>query len=151
MPYGAFSKYGALKYKGEMLPRPAIPYLTEQVVTTTQELTNAVVIPFQSYPWFKESTILDNTLYQFEFQWSERGQYWTTNIFNDNDEPILTGVKISINSEIINMYSRSQLPFGYLLPVDEKGSYTRIEETDLGARVAIIYVPKVIEISNAII
>ena len=146
MPFGAFAKYGALKYKGEMLPRPLLPYTTELTKTEQILATEAIVIPVQDYPWFQESCIINNSLYQFEFQWSERGQYWTMSIMNDQGTHILSNVKLLINYEVFDRYSKSELPFGFLIPIDNQGSFNRIQDGDLGARVNLVYIPEVLDV-----
>lgn len=108
-----------------------------------------IVLPTRSIPnYFYEITI-DSVPYRLEFLWNSRFDYWTVNIKTITGEPLIYGVKLIINYELIRLYGADNLPKGALIPVDTTGKLERIGYEDLTESIDFVYMTR--EEFNAIV
>lgn len=87
-------------------------------------------------------TVLDGTRYLFEFRFNARGQYWVFDIYTEQNEAIVCGVKVLLGVNLIGLYQDTRLPSGVLFAVDLDGNGSPIEMNDLGGRVVLTYTPE---------
>lgn len=98
-----------------------------------------IVVPVTEYPSYTEEVTLDGVLYRLSFQWNYRGQHWTLDFYGSDGAVILAGVKVVKGYDLFNRFHNLSLPPGRMFALDEKGTYTRIEDGDLGSTVNLIY------------
>ena len=97
-------------------------------------------IPFENYPSFRQEVLLDNTSYILDFNWNSRGQFWSMGIYNVFKEPVVLGIKLVLNYELINQFSAYDIPQGEMYVIDPSGDRGEIEQYDLvNGRCSLIY------------
>lgn len=98
-----------------------------------------VVVPFSGFASFTEEVTFDNVPLRLTFNWNNRGQFWTVD-FRDTDDVLLAaGIKLVIDSELIQDYPDRGLPVGGLSVIDPAGLRERIGRDDLGTETFIVY------------
>lgn len=100
-----------------------------------------VIIPTRSLPAFNFEMALEGVPYRFSFEWNSRREFWTMNIFTRTDVPLIVGIKLILNYELIRRYRRN-LPPGAIVAIDITGRLQRIGREDLGENVRLIYIPR---------
>ena len=88
------------------------------------------IIPFTTYPAISKEISLDNKAYKFSFVWNPRMEAWTLSIFDLDDTPILNGIKLVLNYELISMYNYLEIPPGKLFVLDYSDDTSRIAFDD---------------------
>lgn len=83
-----------------------------------------IEIPLKDYPWFSQEVTIDEISFVFVFTWNTRGTYWNMDILSKTLEPIINGIKLVSNYEIISKYALNQIK-GQMYVITE--SNTRIE------------------------
>lgn len=100
----------------------------------------AIVIPWPGeFSSFEQTVTLDGRLFRLHARWNTSHEYWSMDIIDDEDSPLVTGLKIVLGVELLNRYNDPRLPPGRLLAVDMSGAVTRIGRNDLGDRVQLAY------------
>lgn len=99
-----------------------------------------VTIPFFEFPAFTQEIVLDNTPFRFSFNWNTRGEFWTLIIANRDQVPLISGIKIVIDYELISKYPGRSLPPGELYAIDPSGELEKIGRNDFQDKAKLIYV-----------
>lgn len=75
-----------------------------------------VDIPFPrgENPDVKQRTVVDGVELVFQFQWNERAQRWYLSIFDANEAPIQTSVKLVPSLPLTNRVTSAAFPNGNL-------------------------------------
>lgn len=73
------------------------------------------VLPLTTEPIQIFEVQLDNIIYKFRVIYNTRGDYWTFDISNANDEPLAAGIKIVLGVDLIRAY---RLDMGSLIAVN---------------------------------
>jgi hypothetical protein len=89
---------------------------------------------------FEETISIDNIYYKLRFQWNSRDTCWLLNISDVNDSPIICGIKLVINYELIRQYAASIMPSGYLFLLDLSGTNAPCDFGSLGSRCKLYYI-----------
>ena len=77
-----------------------------------------IEIPFVTYPAVSEDISMDNVVYRVQCVWNTRKAFWSLSLFDTDDNPVLTGIKLVINYELIAMYRHLDIPQGELYVLD---------------------------------
>jgi hypothetical protein len=102
-----------------------------------------VVIPFTEFAAYSQEVTLENTAYRFSFIKNFRGGFWTFSLYDADLNPLLVGIKIVPDYELIKQYPGRGLPPGQMYCVDPAGNKKAIEDGDLEAgRFQLVYVPE---------
>ena len=100
-----------------------------------------VKINFQDFPSFQQEVILEDSNYVLNFNWNSRGGFWDLSFLDAFRNPLVMGIKIVLNYELIRKFQGYGLPEGALYAVDPSGDTSRIEQDDfINGRVNLIYV-----------
>lgn len=99
-----------------------------------------VTIPFSSFTAFTEEIILDNTPYRFLFNWNTRGEYWTLSIADRDETPLVSGIKLVMDFELLGTFPGHGLPPGELYVIDPSGELAKAGRNDFEDKVSLIYV-----------
>lgn len=90
---------------------------------------------------WRQEVVLDGRVYTLRAQWNTRHQYWSLDIQTGDRDPILSGLKLTPNWEIIGRYADERLPPGRLFVVDTTGRVEKIGRQDMGRAVELVYAP----------
>lgn len=94
-----------------------------------------------SAPNSVESVVLDGLSYRFEFFWNSRGEYWSLSIRDEDENELISGVKLVSNYELIASYPDRGLPKGELYVVDNYQSGVKPDRTGFtDGRYMLVYV-----------
>lgn len=101
----------------------------------------AVIIPvFPGEPLYKERIRLEGRDYILKFDWADREQRFYMSIMDQDENPLLMGVKIIPNWGLISRHHFNLgLPPGELIALDLEQGGAPPTMTDFGVRVRMFY------------
>jgi len=85
------------------------------------------------------SVELDGNPYILRVLWNERFGYFSLSVLTDDEQPILTNIKMVKNYSLIGRFKDTRLPFGDLYFVQEKGIAARPGYNDLAVNCGLYY------------
>jgi hypothetical protein len=77
--------------------------------------------------------------YVLRVLWNERFEYFSLSIYEADNNPILTNIKMVKNYNLTDHFKDTRLPYGDLYFVQEKGSAARPTYTDLATNCNLYY------------
>ncbi len=92
-------------------------------------------------PHFSQRTEIDGATYIFEFEWNERAQSWFLHLANQDNEPLVSGVRIIADWPLLHRDTGVFL--GQLIAIDTTGKGESPAFQDLGERVKLVYIQQV--------
>lgn len=93
-----------------------------------------------SDPEYDVDVDLDGSLYRLGVRWNERGGYWSLDVsIPDDDTPIVTGMRIVPDWNLLRQFVDTRLPPGRLVCIDSSGRGEAPGYADLGSRVVLVY------------
>jgi hypothetical protein len=100
-----------------------------------------VIVPvFPSTPLYKERVRLEGRDYIFRFDWNDREQRYYMHIFDQDEVPLLLGVKVIANWGMLTRHHfNPALPPGELIPMDLEQGGEPPTFDDFGTRVRLFY------------
>jgi hypothetical protein len=101
---------------------------------------NYVVIEINNInPSFRQRVQLDGNFYDMLLDWNERDTCWLLSFYSLDGSPIVTGIKLVINYELLRQHKVNGMPAGslVLLPVKDTIAFCGYE--DLGFNCKLIY------------
>jgi hypothetical protein len=100
-----------------------------------------IVLPFTEFPFFTQDVTLDGVPYRFSFLWNTRASRWTVSIYDTSDVPIVEGIPVALDQELIRQYPGRAVPPGELWAIDATGALATIGRNDLAlGLVQLVYV-----------
>ncbi len=100
----------------------------------------SVLLPvFQDGARFQFACELETITYTFTFRWNERDSAWFMDMGDGAGTPIVTGIKVSLNLDLLAQTRATGLPTGLLMAFDTSDTDTEAGFADLGLRVKIYY------------
>lgn len=84
-------------------------------------------IPMQSYSEFSEAITLDGNLYNLHFYWNNRGSFWTMDISDANNNPLISGIRLIIGFPMTLQNAEESIPPGQFIIVDPNVSAQYVE------------------------
>jgi hypothetical protein len=91
-------------------------------------------------PSFTELVFLEGVNVKLKFDWNARDNIWNLSIYDPDDNPILVGVKMVTNYELILQHPTLALPRGAMFLWDTEGKGEPAGYEDLGTRHKLVYV-----------
>jgi hypothetical protein len=89
--------------------------------------------------FYQMQVVLDGVTYTLVFRWNDRESSWYMDILSENEDPIVTSIKVVIGTYL---GWRSRLgPPGRFLTFDTTNLDKAPDQADLGDRVQLYYVP----------
>lgn len=84
---------------------------------------------------------LDGIVYQFTFTWNTRRLAWDMSIALQDGTPLVQGVKILPQKDLLSRHKDVRLPKGTLLAVDlvEQNNALRPSKSELGTKLQLLY------------
>ena len=100
-------------------------------------------INFIDFPSFRQTVLLDEVNYVLKFDWNSRYNFWALSFYDILFNPIVLGIKIVLNYELINKFNAYDMPQGLMYAVDPNDNFDPIEKDDfINGRVSLIYIPE---------
>lgn len=89
---------------------------------------------------FRHSVNLSGTLYILEFRFNTRAGYWIMDMFDFGKLPVINGVVLSVNIDLLANCSSDIKPEGVLMLIDSSGNNAPCTAADLGGRCVLVYI-----------
>ncbi len=97
-------------------------------------------IPFATLPAFTQTVNLDGQVYRLSFAWNYRGNYWSMSFLDAAGAPLVQGIRIVLNLDLLRQYPGRGLPPGILYAIDPSDTISEIAFDDLSSgRVTLVY------------
>lgn len=90
-------------------------------------------------PSFKIRTILEGVQLVFRFDWNGRDIRWNISIYDTSENPLVLGLPLNINTELLERFEIAGLPPGLLMLYDTSGKNVEAGRDDLGDRCKLVY------------
>jgi len=93
-------------------------------------------------PYFRQKTNLEGRNFVLVFSYNERIERWYLSIFDDEETPLLQGLKLVANWPLLRHYRHDiRLPPGELMAITQDGSTAppTLNELGEGKRVELVY------------
>jgi hypothetical protein len=95
-------------------------------------------------PTFADQTqeiVLGAAVYRLRLAWNTRMELWTLDLSTRAGDPILSGIPVVLNYDLIGRFADARLPRGFIVAFDSTQSMATIGRLDLGRTVPLLYVP----------
>ena len=69
-----------------------------------------VTLPWQNSPDFIEEVTLEDTPYLFRFTFNSRGNFWTMDIDDREQNELISGVRLVLDQELLRQHQGRNLP-----------------------------------------
>lgn len=100
-----------------------------------------IEIPIQkSIPSLKQRMILDDVEVVMRFDWNSRNETWHISFYDSVENPLLVGIPLFVNYDIIGRFIIDGMPPGQILCYDTSGQNMEAGLDDLGDRCKVYYV-----------
>ncbi len=81
----------------------------------------------------------EGTLFELEFNWNSRGEFWVMDINDSESNPILTGLRVVTDFSLTKYNQVDGLPPGQFIAYDTAGFNKDPGIDDFGNRVILVY------------
>lgn len=98
-----------------------------------------LLIPTSSDPDYEQVTTLDGTTYRLRFIWNQRSEFWTLNLYDVEGDPIVTGIKIVNDIDLLKRQTKDTIPPGAIVAIDTNDTGVPPGLEDLGSRILLVY------------
>lgn len=88
---------------------------------------------------FKIRTSLEEKNLVLRFDWNDRSERFAISILDEDEDPIVMGMTLSINLELIARFEDDRLPPGLLMLYDSSDKNLECGREDLGKRCVLLY------------
>jgi hypothetical protein len=96
--------------------------------------------PTDGYPDMTIRCAIEGVTYAFAWLWNERESTWYVSIADSEGDPIVSGVRVVLNADLIGRTTDSRLPDGKILVKDITGATDEPDRDTLGQNVLVVYV-----------
>lgn len=97
------------------------------------------IIPFKEASSFIEQITLSGTIFVLRFNWNSLNEFWSMDIQNRDEEPIIMGIKIVPNYPLLAQYTDNNLPSGEIVCQNIVRSPDGIGRFDIGQKFLLVY------------
>jgi hypothetical protein len=97
------------------------------------------IIPFKEPSQWREQILIDNMIYNIRCKWNALNEYWTMDLLDSSDIPIVVGVKIVANYNLLQQYVMTAKPLGDIVCQSIIGSNEKIGRYDMSRATELIY------------
>jgi hypothetical protein len=99
-----------------------------------------VPTPPNGYPHMRVRVSLSGATYDIRWLWNERDGAWTFSMWDPSGDPLIMGVRVALNVDLLGTIGPSDRrpPYGIFV-VDPKESGIEPTRTDFGTRVKVVY------------
>lgn len=97
------------------------------------------IIPFKQPAYWKEQITLDGEIFVFYFKWNALNEFWTMDIYNRNEIPIILGIKVVPNYNLLAQYTETAQPKGDIICQNIVETNEEIGRFDMSQKFELIY------------
>lgn len=97
------------------------------------------LIPFKQPSQWRANINLDNVPYNLTFNWNAMNEYWVMDVSTNENVPVIVGVKIVANYNLLAQYSMDLKPAGDILCQNIVGGWETIRRFDMGQVDELVY------------
>lgn len=87
----------------------------------------------------KFSIDLEGTVYVFRVLWNSRTGRWSLSVFEEDETPIVMGITVIGEADLLSQYADSRLPPGTLYTADLTGKNREPTDENFGDSVLLLY------------
>jgi hypothetical protein len=101
-----------------------------------------LLIPTSANPYYSERVKLDGRDYLLRFSYNEREERWYLSLYDDAEDPLILGIKLLTNWELLQHYHADpRVPPGELWVMDTTGNDDppTLNELGVGKRCELTY------------
>lgn len=88
---------------------------------------------------YKYRTQLEGTFYRFEIHFNQRDDRWSMDLLDDEDTPIVRGLRLVLTDDAFEPYRHLAVPPGNVIVQDASGADNEAGALDLGGAVQLLY------------
>ena len=100
-----------------------------------------VPTPVDGYPHQTGQVQLGDALYTVGWKWNARDRAWYFTLSDVDSVPIISGVRVVLNINLLNGASDVRRPKGAIVVVDPSNKLGEPGLFDLGTRAKVVYIP----------
>lgn len=97
------------------------------------------IVPWRNLPNWQQEIVMDGIVYHLSFHWNSLNEFWSMDIYDRDQNPIILGIKLVVNYDVTSHYINENLFPGTLLVIDFSREVEVIGREDMGDRVQLIY------------
>lgn len=97
------------------------------------------IIPFHDASQWKEQITLTGELFVFWFKWNALNAFWSMEIYNSSEEPLILGIKLVPSYPLIGNYAVFGLPQGEIICQNIVGTLSEIGRFDMSQKFELVY------------
>jgi hypothetical protein len=97
------------------------------------------IIPFKEPAQWREQIELTGTNYILRFKWNAINQFWSMDVLDIDDNPIVLGVKVVVNWNLLEQYSMLEKPQGDILCQNIVGGFQKLGRFDMSEIAELLY------------
>ena len=97
------------------------------------------IIPFKEPSFWREQLTLDDEIFVFYFKWNALNAFWVMDIYNRDEEPIIVGIKIVPNYDLLAAYNTNAQPKGNIICQNIVGTFDEIGRFDMSQKFELVY------------
>lgn len=90
-------------------------------------------------PSFKIRVTLDGRDFVLSFNFNTRMKRWTIGYYDAEENPIVVGVAMNIDSSLLRLYVQEELPPGEMILYDTSEKQIECGRDELGGRCVLLY------------
>lgn len=96
-------------------------------------------IPFRNESSFREQIQLDGEIFFLNFSWNALNEFWTFDVFNIDENPIIYGVKIVADFPLLTFVRSAQMPKGNFICQNIVRGDDVIKRFDMNQKFSLFY------------
>ncbi len=90
-------------------------------------------------PAYDFSIILEGSTYYLNFEWNERGSFWSMDILDSEQNHLVAGVRMTTGVDLLKQFKNEMLPQGSFFLLDTKGKNSDPQVDNFGTTVLLMY------------
>lgn len=97
------------------------------------------VIPFKEAAQWQEQIELEGVIFIFSFTWNALNEFWTMDIYNRDEDPLILGIKIVPNYPLLMPYTVFGKPAGEIVCQNIVNAPDTISRFDMSQKFELVY------------
>jgi len=97
------------------------------------------IIPFKEAAQWREQIELSGITYTLRFKWNAMNEFWSMDVLSGNDEPVIYGVKVVVNWNLLEQYAMTDKPAGDIVCQNIIGGTEKITRDAMSTVAQLLY------------